>query len=261
VHKQLSIIPKLKGLMCPNKKEKAKNLEKRQKRKERKMSETNQAKRNDNKKSLMERDHHENEKINVAMENYDSDSRENQFNIRKMTTGHNAGLQSSAEFRKKEQEIQRSKACDVKALDRGETVYRNKDGQTISVNPKSDTSIENISKHSWNMGTVQKNEMLNHLKEEQIMTLGSFSRTVADVDKHRRDIFRDGDPMGKHGTSLGTKKIYKGPQPKPNRFGIRPGYRWDGVDRGSGFEDQVLAVMYARGRKMEERYKWSCADM
>ena len=57
------------------------------------------------------------------------------------------------------------------------------------------------------------------------------------------------------------KPMYKGPPPKPNRYGIRPGYRWDGIDRGNGFEDRLLGSLHSKGRKKEEAYKWSSADM
>ena len=81
---------------------------------------------------------------------------------------------------------------------------------------------------------------------------------------------REGDPMAS--SSSGTqwrdgggggaaKPMYKGPPPKPNRYGIRPGYRWDGIDRGNGFESRVLASIYSKARKKEEAYRISCADM
>lgn len=189
------------------------------------------------------------------------DYKRNQSMRRKMNSGHSAGLQSSAEFRKKEEMIQRKKATDVKGLEQGETVYRNKSGQAINVHLKSDVSGEKISSPSWNMGTVQKRKLMERFKEEEMASQTAFSRSVDDLDMHRRDVLREGDPMAKQVASSQMKKIYKGPQPKPNRFGIAPGYRWDGIDRGNGFEDQVLAALYSRGRKKDERYKWSCADM
>jgi hypothetical protein len=55
--------------------------------------------------------------------------------------------------------------------------------------------------------------------------------------------------------------IYKGPLPPPNRYGIRPGYRWDGVDRSNGFEKKIYAQIAAKKARETDAYKWSTEDM
>lgn len=47
----------------------------------------------------------------------------------------------------------------------------------------------------------------------------------------------------------------------PNRFGIRPGYRWDGVDRSNGYEKKWFTVQNTKKAELEESYKWSTEDM
>ena len=64
---------------------------------------------------------------------------------------------------------------------------------------------------------------------------------------------------GKNGKP--AKPFYKGPKPKPNRFGIPPGYRWDGVDRGTGWEDKVYAYEANKGVNKQAEYEWSTSDM
>jgi len=56
------------------------------------------------------------------------------------------------------------------------------------------------------------------------------------------------------------RPTYKGSYP-PNRFSIRPGYRWDGIDRSNGFEKSWFAREANKVAIAEVAYKWSVEDM
>ncbi|KZZ94027.1 Bud13 [Ascosphaera apis ARSEF 7405] len=56
-----------------------------------------------------------------------------------------------------------------------------------------------------------------------------------------------------------VKKMYKGAYP-PNRYNIRPGYRWDGVDRGNGFEKQWFAARNKKSMRETLEYTWMMDD-
>lgn len=55
---------------------------------------------------------------------------------------------------------------------------------------------------------------------------------------------------------------YKGPpEPPPNRYGIWPGYRWDGVDRSNGFEKKLVDDITRRKVERDLAYRWGTEDM
>lgn len=51
------------------------------------------------------------------------------------------------------------------------------------------------------------------------------------------------------------RRGYQGPAP-PNRYGIKPGWRWDGVDRGNGFEKEWFQARGRKSRTENLEYQW-----
>jgi pre-mRNA-splicing factor CWC26 len=76
------------------------------------------------------------------------------------------------------------------------------------------------------------------------------------ADKAEKERVKDPRP-----TQQPSRPVYRGPAAPPNRFGIRPGYRWDAIDRGNGFERDLLKKVSDRGSLKEDEYRWSVSDM
>jgi pre-mRNA-splicing factor CWC26 len=208
----------------------------------------------------------------------------------KMSSGHAAGLQTGGTFQTSERSIQdqrrKESAAMVDKYGMGETVYRDESGKKTDNPPSKQRNQSQKQKHpplteqqqqSLNTGRVQKEAVLQQREQYKEVQESSFARHADDagLDEHSKHVIRAGDPMAaqatkkqskttttKSGNTLAAQRpTYKGPPPKPNRFGTRPGFRWDGVDRGNGFEDKILAKRFNAEHQKEQAYRWSTADM
>lgn len=132
----------------------------------------------------------------------------------------------------------------------------------------------------WGLGTVQKQQAAAARQYVEEMASAPFARTADDpeLEMHKKSIIRDGDPMADYFLSkesdivetnvkatekkgIKLKPIYNGPAPAPNRFGIRPGYRWDAIDRGNQFERSVFLHASNARSSIEDEHRWRSSDL
>lgn len=205
-----------------------------------------------------------------------------------------AGLFTAEEF-----EHQRKLAAKRKDLLRGadaaqmganaETVYRDKRGRKLDMLNEMVRQQEILDgkrkreaqeEYEWGTGAVQKRERKSQQELLEQMKEMPFARHEDDeeLEKKRRERVRAFDPInskafqadpladGKKKRKKSKKKSsgkpkYSGPPAPPNRFGIVPGYRWDGVVRGTNWEEKIMLKQNASNAVSEEAYKYAVADM
>uniref|UniRef100_A0A1A9X2C0 BUD13 homolog n=1 Tax=Glossina brevipalpis TaxID=37001 RepID=A0A1A9X2C0_9MUSC len=125
----------------------------------------------------------------------------------------------------------------------------------------------------WGKGLKQIEDYRQQKADEAYEGSKPLARYANDKDLDRllREKEHHGDPMleymrrrrkEKEGDKLAKPSIpvYEGSYPE-NRFGIRPGYRWDGVDRSNGYESKWFEVQNEKKARQEEAYKYSVEDM
>ncbi|KAL1869871.1 Pre-mRNA-splicing factor cwc26 [Diaporthe australafricana] len=170
-----------------------------------------------------------------------------------------------------------------------ETYYRDATGRRVDVSMKRTEARraaqeaedkERAAKEALK-GDVQAEELRRRRELLEDAKTMSLARTADDEDMNKamREERRWNDPMArflgeadrggggaasgdarggggaKAGNSSSRRPVYKGPSP-PNRYGIRPGYRWDGVDRSNGFEAERFKAINRRERNKGLEYSW-----
>ncbi|XP_066250038.1 BUD13 homolog [Euwallacea similis] len=202
--------------------------------------------------------------------------------LKKTLDGKKAGLQNAAdliketsELRKKEDELFKNMSAEVSGANAATVVRgKKKDIDWEEEERKRKKEEENKEKyHKWGKGLKQVEDANEKIKNEIYEMSKPLARYADDEDleKYLKEQEREGDPMLKYIRQKKKKKNvmeegkpltqqYEGDAPA-NRFAIRPGYRWDGVDRSNGYEKKWFEVQNSQQASVEESYKWSTEDM
>ncbi|KAF2852788.1 hypothetical protein T440DRAFT_445446 [Plenodomus tracheiphilus IPT5] len=197
--------------------------------------------------------------------------------VRRMESGAKAGLQTAAEITaamEKKQNEEKRKAEEV-AKEMGsaaqETIYRDASGRIINVAMKraearkkaEEEERMKIEKEKAARGDVQNAEAAKRkqkLQDAKTMTIARYADDV-ELNDELKERGHWNDPASgflrkkKAGRSITGKPLYQGPF-QPNRYGIRPGHRWDGVDRGNGFEKQWFDSRNRKANMEKLEYQW-----
>lgn len=205
------------------------------------------------------------------------------------------GIQTAEETAQLEAAAQARRAADAKAsksmrkAEAEETVYRDATGRRIDISMRraearaaeQEKLRQEKREKEEAMGDVQrreKEERKQAVEEARFLGVARYADDEV-LNEEMKGVGRWGDPMAGYMSEKKTKaptgrgdggsadtmsttvangqrrKEYSGAA-APNRYGIRPGWRWDGVDRGNGFEKEWFQ---ARGRKSRNEnldYQW-----
>ncbi|PVI04894.1 hypothetical protein DM02DRAFT_611239 [Periconia macrospinosa] len=192
-----------------------------------------------------------------------------------LESGARAGLQTGAQVAaamKRKLEIEKKEAAEAaKDGGAGETIYRDASGRVINVAMKRAEARKKLEEEEKKKreqekaarGDVQNAEALKRKQELQDAKGVTIARYADDAELNDELKERDrwNDPAAgfvrkkKAGRSITGKPLYQG-HFQPNRYGIRPGHRWDGVDRGNGFESQWFQSRSQKANKANMEYAW-----
>ncbi|TKA80351.1 hypothetical protein B0A49_03090 [Cryomyces minteri] len=214
-----------------------------------------------------------------ANRNVDEDEPEvlDQDGVLKMESGAHAGLQTADQVTAA---LQHRQAAERKAFERmgaeaagkgQETIYRDATGRIINVAMKRAEArrradeeerkrAAELEAQKGDVQLAQKEVRKKQLEDAKLMTVSRYADDT-ELNKELKERDRWNDPAAqfltkkKAGKSVTGKPLYKGAA-APNRYGIRPGHRWDGVDRGNGFEMEYFTAQNRRRNVKDLQYAW-----
>ncbi|KAJ8667816.1 hypothetical protein QAD02_009479 [Eretmocerus hayati] len=212
------------------------------------------------------------------------DTREKGKLKKKTMDGKIAGLRNLQSLKEEEEALKKRNAEMMKKINKDNgfgqaTVVRDrKTGRKRDLDREAAEKLEkqreqeeiNAKYAVWGRGLKQTEDRGDQMKRDLHEMNKPLARYADDQDLESELKSRDRgeDPMLAY---MKEKEINEGKRapeaPKyegsymPNRFGIRPGHRWDGVDRSNGFEKKWFEARNSRKAVEEEAYKWSSADM
>ena len=200
----------------------------------------------------------------------------------KMGDGTHAGLQSAAavskqfEKRKREEKEaweaeQGTSSTSKKGKAKEETVYRDATGRRIDISMRRQEArreLDEAARKEREEKEAQKGDVQRALKDKRKEDLDEarfmgVARGIDDIEMNEemKGVERWNDPAAqflvkkKEGRSATGRPMYKGAA-QPNRYGIRPGHKWDGVDRGNGWEGERFKALNRRTRNKELDFAW-----
>ncbi|XP_058807447.1 BUD13 homolog [Phymastichus coffea] len=201
---------------------------------------------------------------------------------KRMSDGRSAGLTNLQTLMEEDKERKRREEEQLRNMSREESGY----GQATIVRGKKRRDLEqnaaeererqkeqneiNAKYAKWGKGLKQVKDRDDRLKRDLHEMSKPLARYADDQDLERelRAVEREEDPMLayikekeiKEGKRAPDKPKYEGAY-MPNRFGIKPGHRWDGVDRSNGYEAKWFEAQNSKKANEKEAYEYLTADM
>lgn len=197
--------------------------------------------------------------------------------VARMESGAHAGLQTAeqvtAQINRKEAEEKRRflEDGDEHSGKGKETIYRDASGRIINVAMKraearrkaeaeAAKAAAELDAQKGDVQRAEREKRKEQLHDAKFMTVARYADDV-ELNDELREKERWNDPAAGFlekktaGKSVSGRPLYKGAA-APNRYGIRPGYRWDGVDRSTGFENEYFKARNRRENLKNLDYAW-----